>query len=138
MRSEQTILLVEDDKVDTLTIRRAFKQLGSQNPIHSVTDGEQALAYLSDGTRPHPGLILLDLNMPRMNGLEFLDRVKADPVLRLIPVIILTTSREDGDRAASFEKSVAGYMVKPVEFEQFVEVMRKINDYWLASEIPPN
>jgi CheY-like chemotaxis protein len=138
MRTEQTILLIEDDLVDTMTIRRAFKKLDTKNPIDNVTDGERALSYLRDNTKTRPGLILLDLNMPRMNGLEFLEHVKADPALRAIPVIVLTTSREDGDRMASFEKNVAGYMVKPVEFDKFLEVMRKISDYWLASEPRPN
>jgi CheY-like chemotaxis protein len=96
------------------------------------------LEFLRDPAKPVPGLILLDLNMPRMNGIEFLLHVKDDPVLRKIPVVVLTTSREDGDRLSSFERSVAGYMIKPVEYPQFVETMRKIRDYWVASELAPN
>jgi CheY-like chemotaxis protein len=138
MRSEQTILLVEDDQVDSMTIQRALRQLETPNPLHHVTDGEKALEFLRDPAKPRPGLILLDLNMPRMNGLEFLEHVKQDAELRKIPVVVLTTSREDGDRISSFERSVAGYMIKPVEYPQFVETMRKIRDYWTTSEMAPN
>ncbi len=138
MRSEQTILLVEDDQVDFMTIQRALRQLETPNPLHHVTDGEKALEYLRDATKPRPALILLDLNMPRMNGHEFLAHVKDDPLLKMIPVVILTTSGDDGDRVSSFEKSVAGYMIKPVEYPKFLETMRKIRDYWIASELPPN
>ena len=138
MRSDQAILLVEDDQVDAMTIKRAFRQLGSPNPLHHVTDGEKALEFLRDPAKPRPGLILLDLNMPRMNGLEFLTHAKADPDLKTIPVVILTTSGEDGDRVGSYARSVAGYMIKPVEYPQFVETMRRIYDYWVVSETPPH
>jgi CheY-like chemotaxis protein len=138
MRTEQTILLVEDDQVDFMTIKRALKQLETPNPLHHVTDGEKALDFLRDKSNSRPGLILLDLNMPRMNGHEFLQHVKADPDLRRIPIVVLTTSREDGDRVNSFNQSVAGYMVKPVDYPQFVETMRTIRDYWVTSEMPPN
>lgn len=134
MRTEQTILLIEDDLVDTMTIRRAFKKLHSKNPIENVTDGERALIYLRDSTKPRPGLILLDLNMPRMNGIEFLAEMKNDPALKAIPVVVLTTSQEETDRIGSFEKSISGYMIKPVDYPQFVQTMRVIRDYWAASE----
>ena len=81
---------------------------------------------------------MLDLHLPRKDGLEVLAEIQADDDLRMIPVVVLTTSREDGDRITSFERSVAGYMVKPVDFPQFLDVMRKIRDYWIASELPPN
>lgn len=138
MRSEQTILIVEDDQVDFMTIQRALRHLESKNPVHHATDGEKALEYLRDSTKPRPGLILLDLNMPRMNGRELLNHIKSDPVLKMIPVVILTTSAEDQDRINTFQHSVAGYMIKPVEFPQFIETMRTIRDYWVASELPPN
>ena len=138
MRSEQTILLVEDDHVDFLTIQRALRQLESSNPLHHVTDGEKALEYLRDASQARPGLILLDLNMPRMNGREFLTHVKNDPVLKMIPVVVLTTSSEDQDRIITFQKIVAGYMIKSVEYPKFLETMRTIRDYWIASELPPN
>ena len=138
MRSEQTILLVEDDHVDYMTILRALRQLESSNPLHRVTDGEKALEYLRDVSQPRPGLILLDLNMPRMNGREFLTHIKGDPILKMIPVVILTTSAEDQDRIITFQQSVAGYMKKSVDYPRFLETMRTIRDYWLASELPPN
>lgn len=138
MRSDQAILLVEDDQVDAMTIKRALRQLGTANPLYHVTDGERALAFLRDPAQPRPGLILLDLNMPRMNGLEFLSHAKVDPAIKSIPVVVLTTSREDGDRLGSFERNVAGYMVKPVEYPQFVDTMRRIHEYWVVSETPPH
>lgn len=137
MKTDQAILLVEDDSVDAMTVRRSLRQLQTPNPLHHVTDGERALAFLRDPANPRPGLILLDINIPRMNGLEFLGHAKADPALCSIPVVVLTTSRDEADRFTSFGKNVAGYMVKPVDYEQFVEVMRRIRDYWLISETAP-
>jgi CheY-like chemotaxis protein len=137
MTPEQHILLVEDDDIDALTVRRTLKALAAPNPLDRATDGEDALAQLRDPTRPRPGLILLDLNMPRMNGLEFVAVIKQDPLLRMIPVVVLTTSVEEGDRLAAFSRSVAGYMVKPVDYPQFVQVMRLIREYWMASSTPP-
>ncbi len=137
MRNALPLLLVEDDLVDVMTVKRALRELGAVNPLHVVHNGEQALAYLQAGAPVSPGLILLDLNMPRMNGLEFLRHVKADPQLSRIPVVVLTTSREEKDRLESFRHSVAGYMVKPVDYPQFVEVMRTIQAYWSLSESAP-
>ena len=136
MNPDQPVLLVEDDTIDAMTVRRSLRELESPNPLHHVTDGEAALAFLRDPANPRPGLILLDINMPRMNGIEFLTHAKEDPALCSIPVVVLTTSREDTDRFNSFSKNVAGYMVKPVDYAQFVEVMRKIRDYWMLSESP--
>jgi len=137
MQPHQHILLVEDDDIDAMTVRRTLKEIGASNPLDRVSDGEQALAFLRDPANARPGLILLDLNMPRMNGLEFVAVVKNDPELRLIPVVVLTTSSEEGDRVAAFSKSVAGYMVKPVDYPQFVGIMRLIRDYWMTSVTPP-
>lgn len=136
MKNDQVVLLVEDDSIDAMTVKRALRELESPNPLHHVTDGEAALEFLRDPANPRPGLILLDINMPRMNGIEFLDHAKQDPELRTIPVVVLTTSKEDTDRFNSFSKNVAGYMVKPVDYQQFVEVMRRIRDYWMLSESP--
>jgi len=137
MTPEQHILLVEDDDIDAITVRRTLKELGAPNPLDRASDGERALKCLRDPTRPRPGLILLDLNMPRMNGIEFVAEVKRDPQLRLIPVVVLTTSSEENDRTAAFEQSVAGYMVKPVDYPAFVTVMALIRDYWMTSVTPP-
>ena len=92
--------------------------------------------YLSDDTKENPCIILLDLNMPRMNGIEFLNIVKKDDAVKNIPVIVLTTSKDEGDRLESFNLSVAGYMVKPVDYLQFVEIMKTIQAYWSLSEMP--
>jgi CheY-like chemotaxis protein len=136
MTPEQHILLVEDDDIDALTVRRTLKELGANNPLDRATDGERALAFLRDPVQPRPGLILLDLNMPRMNGIEFVTEIKKDPQLRIIPVVVLTTSSEEGDRIAAFSNSVAGYMVKPVDYPQFVVIMSLIRDYWMTSATP--
>jgi CheY-like chemotaxis protein len=137
MRSTKPILLVEDDRVDVMTVRRALRDIKVTNPLDIASDGEEALAYLRDPDRVRPCIILLDLNMPRMNGIEFLRAIKAHPVRKRIPVIVLTTSRDDGDKVDSFNLGVAGYMVKPVDYGQFVEMMRMVDLYWTISELPP-
>jgi CheY-like chemotaxis protein len=137
MTPQQHILLVEDDDIDAMTVRRILKELHAPNPLVRAADGERALTFLRDPANPRPGLILLDLNMPRMNGLEFVAEIKRDPGLRVIPVVVLTTSSEEGDRIAAFSNSVAGYMVKPVDYPQFVAVMALIRDYWMTSVTPP-
>jgi CheY-like chemotaxis protein len=130
------ILLAEDDQVDAMTVRRALNDLHVVNPLTRVENGEAALAYLRDPSNPRPCLVLLDLNMPVMGGIEFLREVKRDPGLRRIPVVVLTTSQEDEDKGASFDLGVAGYMRKPVDYRQFVEMMRSIDAYWTVSEAP--
>ncbi|MCV2368911.1 response regulator [Roseateles oligotrophus] len=137
MQAQQHILLVEDDDVDVMTVRRALKDVGAAHPLDQVSDGEDALAFLRDPSKSKPGLILLDLNMPRMNGVEFLAEVKQDPLLKRIPVVILTTSQEESDRLASFNLNVSGYMLKPVDYPQFVRTMQVIRDYWSTSEGAP-
>jgi CheY-like chemotaxis protein len=130
------LLLVEDDQVDVMTIKRALKEIHVVNPVAHVENGEDGIAYLRDQTKEKPCLILLDLNMPVMNGIEFLQVVKQDEHLRRIPVIVLTTSEEQQDKMNSFNLGVAGYMAKPVDYRQFVEVMRSIDMYWTISEMP--
>ncbi|MGC9398774.1 MAG: response regulator [Anaerolineae bacterium] len=137
MRSRRPILLLEDDAVDAMTVKRALRDIKVTNRLVIRANGEQGLAYLKDSTSEKPCLILLDLNMPRMNGLEFLNVVKQHTVLRLIPVVVLTSSREEQDRLESFDLGVAGYMLKPVDYQQFVEVVRAIDLYWTLSELPP-
>lgn len=136
MRNFKPILLVEDDSVDAMTIKRAFKDLKVLNPLVHTTNGEEALQYLRDKSNKKPCVILLDLNMPKMNGIEFLKVVKADDVLRKIPIVVLTTSKEESDIVDSFKLSVAGYIVKPVDYKKFVEAVRAIEVYWTLSELP--
>lgn len=137
MNAHHSILLIEDDRIDAMTVTRALRDLGSTNPLHHVTDGEKALSFLVDPASPRPMLILLDLNMPRMNGAEFLAVIKADDLFRAIPIVVLTTSQEDRDRLRAFDLSAAGYIVKPVDYTQFVNVMRTVLDYWTTSQTPP-
>jgi CheY-like chemotaxis protein len=136
MRSLRPILLVEDDSVDAMTVKRAMKDLNVSNPLVRVTNGEQALEYLRNSTNAKPCVILLDLNMPKMNGVEFLKIAKADDRLKCFPVVILTTSKADQDRFECFNCSVAGYIVKPVDYKGFVEAMRILDLYWTLSELP--
>ncbi len=137
MRSRHPILLLEDDYVDAMTVKRALHDLKVANELIIAEDGEKGCAYLQDPTNETPCIILLDLNMPRMNGLDFLHIVKEKPVLKQIPVVVLTSSREERDRVESFELGVAGYMLKPVDYQQFVEVVGTIDIYWTLSELPP-
>lgn len=130
------ILVVEDDDVDVMTIRRALKEIKVDNPLVRQENGELAIEYLRDRNNPMPCIILLDLNMPVMSGIEFLEIIKSDESLRRIPVVVLTTSKEQEDKVNSFNFSVAGYMAKPVEYRRFVEVMRSIDIYWSLSELP--
>jgi len=129
-------MLVEDDNIDAMTVSRAMKELHVANELVRASDGEQALDYLRNSGNRRPRLILLDLNMPKMNGLEFLRIVKDDENLKTIPVIVLTASGEQRDIAESFSLSVAGYMVKPVDYTEFKETMRVIDEYWTLSEMP--
>ncbi len=140
MKRESTILVVEDDVLDVKNIKRSFQRNRVANPIAFVQDGEQAMAYLrreppfEDALRP--GLILLDLNLPRKSGLEFLREYKRDPDLRGIPAVILTTSDEPSDRDTSYELGVAGYILKPVDFGRFTDAMKRLDLYWSLCEVP--
>ena len=134
MKKTATILLVEDDRVDAMTVKRALRDIHVTNPLAITTNGEEALEYLRDKNNETPGIILLDLNMPRRNGIEFLEVAKRDEMLKSIPVIVLTTSKEQQDKVDTYGLGVAGYMIKPVEYPQFIEVMKAINLYWTLSE----
>ena len=134
--TNKPILLVEDDSVDVMTIKRALKEIHVINPVVAAENGEAALAWLSDPASERPCIILLDLNMPVMNGIEFLQQVKADARFKRIPVVVLTTSEEQEDKVNSFEFGVAGYMAKPVDYRRFVEMMRSVDMYWTISEMP--
>ena len=132
----KSIMLVEDDQVDTMTVRRALKELHVMNPLQHVENGEEALNFLRNPANPRPCLILLDLNMPIMGGIEFLQIAKHEESLKGSPVVVLTTSEEQEDKVESFQLGVAGYMRKPVDYPQFVETIRTIDAYWTISELP--
>lgn len=136
MRNSQTILLVEDDEIDVMAVQRALKELHVKNPVAVAPNGEEGLKWLNEHPDESPGLILLDINMPVMNGLEFLQRVKSDVQKKKIPVVVLTSSREEFDKVNAFTLGVAGYMVKPVEPSKYLSVMKTISAYWQASELP--
>jgi CheY-like chemotaxis protein len=135
------ILLVEDDEVDIMTVQRAFKKGNINNPLYVAGNGIEALDML----RSKPGMpsivpterrvVLLDLNMPKMNGLEFLQELRADPTIRHTPVIIITTSNEEQDRLQAYDLNVAGYILKQITFGSFVELMVTLNKYWALCEM---
>lgn len=134
MSADKPILLVEDDTVDAMMVKKAFRQLKIEHPLIIKENGEQALEWLKENSEKPPGLILLDLNMPRMNGLEFLKIAKSDDTLKMIPVVVLTTSEDQQDRIESFTHSVAGYMIKSFDYNEFLETIKGINRYWDMSE----
>lgn len=132
--NDAVILLVEDDRVDIMTVQRALKNIDVGNPLHVARSGVEALGMLrGDGfpkIEPTPSLILLDLNLPKMGGIEFLKELRADPALRNLQVIVLTSSNEPSDRAAAFEYEVNDYIVKPHSFEEFSNAMSIIIAGW--------
>ena len=131
------ILLVDDDEVDVMTVKRAFAKANIANKVFVATDGIEALRLLrADGIPASRRLVLLDLNMPRMNGIEFLREIRSDPVLQVLTVVVLTTSNEDRDRVEAYQLNVAGYLLKPVTFHSFADVMATLNKYWTLMEMP--
>jgi len=134
------ILLVDDDEVDVMNVQRAFKRNNILNPLYVASNGLEALDMLrGKGAETVPGprrLILLDLNMPKMNGLEFLLALREDPNLRPLTVVVLTTSDDERDRIEAYNLNVAGYILKPVTFTAFVEAMATLNKYWTINEFP--
>ena len=136
-----TVLLVEDDEIDAEAIKRAFKKARIANPIINASDGIEALQMLrGEGEHeklPPPYIILLDLNMPRMNGIEFLDELRQDPELDASIVFVLTTSDDDRDMLAAYQKHVAGYMIKSKAGEDFIQLIGLLDHYWRVIEMPP-
>jgi CheY-like chemotaxis protein len=131
------ILLVEDDEVDVMNVRRAFERNNVSNPLFVAGNGLEALAMLrSDQIPKERRLILLDLNMPKMNGIEFLQALRSDPELASLPVVVLTTSNDDQDKIDAYNLNVAGYLLKPVTFSNFCERMTTLNKYWTLVEMP--
>jgi len=136
------VLLVEDDEVDVMNVKRAFQKNNIKNPLYVASNGIEAFKILRGQGDNYPiipqqrRIILLDLNMPKMGGLEFLQELRADSNLKSIPVIILTTSDEDKDRIEAYSLNVAGYLLKPVKSSQFTEAIATLNNYWTLCEIP--
>ncbi|MBD2214078.1 response regulator [Calothrix sp. FACHB-156] len=136
------ILLVEDDEVDVMNVKRAFKKVNITNPIYLANNGLEALNMLRGYSDQPPTiplerrLILLDLNMPKMGGIEFLQELRSDPILKTTPVVVMTTSNQDQDRVEAYNLNVAGYILKPVTFSNFVEMMATLNRYWILCEMP--
>jgi CheY-like chemotaxis protein len=133
------ILLVDDDEVDVMNVQRAFKKHNITNPLFVANNGFEALDMLRGdppAVPPQRRLILLDLNMPKMGGIEFLKEVRADDRLKSTPVIVLTTSNEDNDKVEAYNLNVAGYILKPVTFSRFLESMAALNKYWMLCEMP--
>lgn len=140
MEKKIDILLVEDDEVDVMNVTRAFKNAKIINTLHVAGNGQEALDLLR-GTRgakisPLPRIVLLDINMPRMNGLEFLREIRKDPELRALSVFVLTTSNDDTDRFEAYQLNVAGYILKPVGVENFMKALAQLQVYWQLIELP--
>jgi two-component system response regulator len=136
--NDAPILLAEDNPDDVLLTRRAFTKNGFENPVIAVPDGEACLAALlpEHGTPVQPALVLLDINLPKIGGLEVLDRLRADPRTSTLPVVILTTSRERRDVLEGYRLGANSYVCKPVSFSTFVAVMRTLATYWLRVNEP--
>lgn len=135
------MLLAEDDEVDIMNVRRAFRKNNISNPLHVARNGLEALWMLRGNKEqnieklcPTPKIILLDLNMPRMNGLEFLKEIRNDEELRTLSVFVMTTSDEESDKFAAYNMNVAGYIIKPLSFQRFVSAISILNHYWKLCE----
>lgn len=135
---EVTILLVEDDDVDAMTIERAFKKLRVGNTIVRACDGLEAFELLNDSVLASPFIILLDLQMPRMNGLEFLEALRKDPKHASSIVFVLTTSKADEDMISSYKHNVAGYFLKNSAGDEFLDIVNVLDGYWKIVHFPPN
>lgn len=139
------VLLAEDDENDVYFLERAFQQVKIPHPIFRVADGDEAIRYLAgageyeDRTKfPLPGLMLLDLKMPRKNGFEVIEWVRNQPGLRRLPLVVFTSSKEQPDLRQAYDLGANTYLVKPVKFEDLVELVRAINSYWLTSAEMPD
>lgn len=133
-----TILLVEDDEVDIMNVKRAFKKNNISNQLIVAHNGIEALEVLRSDVpdKPNPKIILLDLNMPRMGGIEFLKEIRQDPELSSLFVFVMTTSNEDGDKIDAFNLNVAGYILKPLSMDRFIAAVSTLNSFWTLCEYP--
>lgn len=139
MEENRAILLVEDNPMDVDLTLRAFARRKLSNPIDVARDGQEALDYIArwEAGAPLPAVILLDVNLPKVSGLEVLRQIRAQPVCAHVPVVMLTTSTEDGDIARAYELGANSYIVKPVSFENFIDIAGQINLYWMVLNTPP-
>lgn len=137
-KNEVTLLLVEDDDVDAMTIERAFKKLKIGNDLVRACDGLEALEILNAGGVSSPYIILLDLQMPRMNGLEFLEAIRNNPKYASSVVFVLTTSKADEDMISSYKKNIAGYFLKSAAGDEFLEIVHLLHGYWKIVHFPTN
>lgn len=131
MATLKPILLVEDDIVDASTAKQALEDLRVKNPVIHKTDGEEALEYCKNQDNPTPALILLDLNMPKISGVELLQVIKNDPLLQHVPVVVLTVSKYEQDKLDTFDLGVAGYVIKAVDYDEFLRAMDIVVRYWV-------
>ena len=136
MSNSKPILLVEDDSIDAMAVQRALNRLKITNELICKVDGKEALEYLQDNVNVKPCIILLDLNMPRMGGLELLEIIKVEENLKSIPVIVFTTAGLDEYVTKSFELGAAGYITKPADYVKFIEAIKTINLYWSLNGAP--
>ena len=137
------VLMAEDDEHDIVATKRAWKKHHVANPLYIVNDGEACLDYLygkgkygEPGAAPRPGIVLLDIKMPKLDGLSVLKQIRGDKALRRLPVIILTTSKAEEDRFRSYDLGANAYIVKPVGFDNFSQAVRTINLFWQLVELP--
>ncbi|MCW8962609.1 MAG: response regulator [Gammaproteobacteria bacterium] len=138
LNTDETILLIEDDRVDIMTVQRALKRNKISNPLYVARTGLEAFGMLRgedgfDKLSPPPALILLDLNLPKMSGIEFLRELRGDQELKELRIIVLTSSNEPKDQAAAYEYDVDDYIVKPHSFDEFTHAMGTILEYWDGS-----
>jgi len=133
---EVHILLVEDDEVDVMAMRRALKKTKTANPLHLAKDGVEALEKLRAGTIPSPHVVLMDLNMPRMDGITCLEEIRTDKNLKQTVVFILTTSKDQEDKIKAYNHNVAGYIIKPDVADGFIKTLQMLNYYFNVAELP--
>ncbi len=136
MKNNNPILLLEDDQIDVMSVKRALKELKITNPIIVCENGEEGLEYLNNARNKRPCLILLDINMPRMNGIEFLRIIKQNKQLKVLPVVVLTSSKEEQDKLETFGLGICGYIIKPTDSKAFIGILHIIDIYWTLSEQP--
>lgn len=134
MNNLLTIMLIEDDAIEVMKFKRVLKSLSKEHKIIEATNGEDALAYLNK-RESLPDIILLDLNMPKMNGLDFLKIIKNDDILKFLPTIILTTSSNQKDLLEVYKYGIAGYITKPLKYEDYVEKVNILLNYWTINEL---